>query len=85
MTRITPAAADAISDAFGAEMEREIERLRTALNAALDAGARAIGDHFPPDDCYATGPLTGSVLRDLVECPACSFAALRARLKEPKR
>lgn len=46
------------------------------LLAALDEGRRAIGDHFPPNDCYATGPLTGDPVRDLVECPACSFIAM---------
>jgi len=47
----------------------EISKLR-----ALTAEARrAIGDHFAPDDCYATGPMTGDAYRDLVECPACSF------------
>lgn len=43
--------------------------------AVLKEGRRAIGDHHAPDDCYATGPLTGSHYRDLVECPACSFIA----------
>jgi len=43
--------------------------------AVLKEGRRAIGDHHAPDDCYATGPLTGNHYRDLVECPACSFIA----------
>lgn len=43
------------------------------LEAALREGRRAIGDHNAPNDCYATGPLTGDEYRDLVECPACSF------------
>lgn len=43
--------------------------------AVLTEGRRAIGDHHAPDDCYATGPLTGNQYRDLVECPACSFIA----------
>ena len=46
------------------------------LYAALEEGRRAIGDHFAPNDCYATGPLTGDHYRDLVECPACSFIAM---------
>lgn len=36
---------------------------------------RAIGDHYAPDDCYATGPLTGNDFLDLVQCPACSAIA----------
>lgn len=64
----------AIDDAFKfrtklQEAEAQIER----KNAALREGRRAVGDHFAPNDCYATGPLTGDPFRDLVECPACSF------------
>lgn len=44
--------------------------------AALDEARRAIGDHYAPNDCYATGPVTGNDYRDLVECPACSFIAM---------
>ncbi len=46
------------------------------LLAALHEGRRAIGDHFAPNDCYATGPVTGDAFRDLVQCPACSFIAM---------
>ena len=62
-----------------ATLTGENERLREALNAAR----RAIGDHFAPDDCYATGPITGDPFRDLIDCPACSFIAIRAAL-QPK-
>jgi len=44
--------------------------------ALLVEARRAIGDHSAPDDCYATGPLTGDPFRDLVQCPACSFIAM---------
>ena len=43
---------------------------------ALREGRRAIGDHWAPNDCYATGPMTGDAIHDLVQCPACSFIAL---------
>ena len=46
------------------------------LLEALIEGRRAIGDHDAPNDCYATGPMTGNHYRDLVECPACSFIAM---------
>lgn len=46
------------------------------LLEALHEGRRAIGDHHAPNDCYATGPLTGDEYRDLVQCPACSFIAM---------
>ena len=44
-------------------------------DAALKELRRAIGDHYAPNDCYATGPVTGNDYRDLVECPACSASA----------
>lgn len=46
------------------------------LLEALYEGRRAIGDHHAPNDCYATGPMTGDEYRDLVQCPACSFIAM---------
>lgn len=33
---------------------------------------RVIGDHWAPNDCYSTGPLTGDPFVDLVECPSCA-------------
>ena len=49
------------------------------LLEALREGRRAIGDHYAPGDCYATGPMTGDQYRDLVQCPACSFIAMYDR------
>lgn len=49
---------------------------RDALLAALKAARRAIGDHIAPEHCYATGPLTGGSIRDLVQCPACSAISM---------
>ena len=46
----------------------------------IEAAIRANGDHHAPDDCYATGPLTGDPFRDLVECPGCVLAATLASL-----
>ncbi|MDM5117230.1 hypothetical protein [Aeromonas hydrophila] len=54
----------------------ELESQRDELLAALEEGRRAIGEHFAPNDCYATGPMTGDDFRDLVQCPACSFIAM---------
>lgn len=60
--------------------EREANELLFAaapeLLEALKEGRRAIGGHHAPDDCYATGPMTGDPIRDLVECPACSFIGM---------
>jgi hypothetical protein len=43
------------------------------LEKLLAAARRAIGDHHAPNDCYATGPMTGDEYLDLVQCPACAF------------
>jgi hypothetical protein len=53
-----------------------LQKQRDQLREALKEGRRAIGDHFAPDHCYATGPMTGDPVRDLVQCPACSFIAM---------
>ena len=52
------------------------------LKELLEAGKRAIGDHYAPDDCYATGPLTGNKYLDLVQCPACAFIKMFDEYKE---
>jgi len=54
----------------------ELVAMNKELLEALEEGRRAIGDHFAPSDCYATGPMTGDEFRDLVQCPACSFIAM---------
>ena len=65
----------------------ENQRIEQEANAQLIAAApdlldalhearRAIGDHCAPNDCYATGPMTGDSIRDLVQCPACSAIAM---------
>jgi len=51
-----------------AQQDATIARLRLMA-------LRAIGDHHAPHDCYATGPMTGDPIADLVECPACSLIA----------
>ena len=49
------------------------ERRVADLEKLLASARRAIGDHHAPNDCYATGPLTGDQFLDLVQCPACAF------------
>ena len=46
------------------------------LTELVKEGRRAVGTHFAPDDCYATGPKTGDPIVDLVQCPACCFLAM---------
>ena len=60
----------------GKQTEYTLKSQADALAEALKEGRRAIGDHNAPSDCYATGPLTGDPIRDLVQCPACSFIAM---------
>lgn len=55
--------------------QTELGKQSAELLLALREARRAIGDHYAPNDCYATGPLTGDPIADLVECPACSFIA----------
>lgn len=64
--------------ARGTEGEANARLIAAApeLLAVLHEGRRAIGDHFAPDHCYATGPVTGDAIRDLIQCPACSFIAM---------
>jgi hypothetical protein len=54
----------------------ELQAGNRRMRAALLEARRAIGDHHAPNDCYATGPMTGNPIRDLVECPACSAIAM---------
>ena len=77
---------DPIIDDLTAQLA-DMTKERDALAALVNEACRAIGNHYPPDDCYSTGPLTGNDHRDLVECPACFFIAMHAAIaatKEPK-
>ena len=62
--------------AIEAEANARLIAAAPELIEALCEGRRAIGDHYAPGDCYATGPLTGDDMRDLIECPACSFISM---------
>lgn len=53
---------------------------RELLLEATEQLRRVIGDHFAPNDCYATGPLTGNAYTDLVSCPSCEGERLLERL-----
>jgi len=67
------------AEPFASEIREANARLMAAapdLLEALHEGRRAIGSHVAPNDCYATGPMTGDHFRDLVQCPACSFIAM---------
>lgn len=50
-------------------MVAELEKLK-------QAAIRVVGEHSSPNDCYATGPLTGDPFADFVECPSCTFLKL---------
>lgn len=59
--------------AEAAERLLELKAQRDELLEALELGRTAIGEHIAPSDCYATGPLTGNYIEDLIVCPACRF------------
>lgn len=63
-------------DVCGNQM-REAADTITQLRNQLRLADIAIGDHNAPSDCYATGPMTGDPIQDLVVCPACAY--LKAR------
>jgi len=53
------------------------------VQALVDAceSARLALYHEPPSGCWATGPLTGDPIEDLVVCPGCrAIAAIDAAL-----
>jgi len=58
------------------ERQEAAEKDAKKWRAVSEEMRRAIGDHFAPGYCYATGPMTGDAIRDLVECPACSAIAM---------
>lgn len=64
-------------------LEEDNENLRARvvkLERLVRAADRAMGGHDAPSDCYATGPMTGRPVMDLVECPACSYFAMREEI-----
>lgn len=63
-------------DAF---VQAAIEQADDAVARLVEAATRANSHHTAPHDCYATGPLTGNPVRDLVECPGCVLAQVLAR------
>jgi len=74
--------ADAIT-ALRAELAAERAKVE-AMGQVIAEGRRAVGDHFSPHDCYATGPSTGDPLLDLVQCPACSFISMNDAITSTK-
>lgn len=60
------AAADAII--------KRLKRERDALLAACVLSRTAL-DHLVPEDCWATGPVTGDLVQDLIVCPGCQAIA----------
>ena len=59
-------------------LRKDVERLGYILR-------RVIGEHCAPNDCYSTGPITGTVADHV--CPSCEglkYLDSRAALQEPK-
>ena len=55
-------------------LNRELTDKVDALVNALSV-ARAALVHHVPEDCWATGPMTGDPIADLVTCPGCAAIA----------
>lgn len=64
--------------AYKTGLEAEIARLREALKAYVGAYL-----HDAPNDCFATGPLTGDPYQDIVACPGCRAKELSAIALSP--
>lgn len=50
--------------------ENQVTARESRLIHALNV-ARAALEHDAPEDCWATGPLTGDPVQDLNVCPGC--------------
>jgi hypothetical protein len=59
--------------AKAAHFEKQSNKLLAMLK-------RVVGSHYAPEDCYATGPLTGDYIQDLVACPSCQALSLIAEI-----
>lgn len=69
------------SDAYSAQEAPKLEMAYSAVAGLIEAADRANGEHVAPHDCYATGPLTGDPILDLVACPGCGLSAALRRVK----
>ena len=58
-----------IEDAAEAAANTKLVDALPALISALHAARKQL-EHLPPD-CWATGPMTGDPIQDLVACPGC--------------
>lgn len=58
------------------QANERIKRLEEALSAYQKAYTP--DGHVAPHDCFATGPLTGDPIQDLIVCPGC-WAAQKAK------
>ena len=68
-------------------VNEENNRLRSeneALRAALRQAKIALY-HEVPSGCWATGPMTGDMITDLVECPGCKVIAAADALLIPEK
>jgi outer membrane murein-binding lipoprotein Lpp len=51
------------------EANQRIKRLEEAVDAYRTAYTP--DGHVAPHDCFATGPMTGNPIQDLIACPGC--------------
>ncbi len=51
------------------QLKARIKRLEEAVDAYRTAYTP--DGHVAPHDCFATGPMTGNPIQDLIACPGC--------------
>jgi hypothetical protein len=62
------------------EVDPEADKLRGEMLEALKVGKEALA-HDAPGSCWATGPLTGNYIEDLIVCPGCrAIASIEAAI-----
>jgi len=66
-------------------LEIQLTAERAVSDRLLEALKRVVGDHNAPNDCYATGPLTGDTYQDLVACPSCQAESLIAEVEAMRK
>lgn len=62
-----------------------LTRFVHALCEVASVSKLALGEHCAPGDCYATGPLTGNPIADLVACPGCALQTALSALEKGEK
>lgn len=70
-------------ECYRRNLEAANDRIKRLEEAVLAYQTAYTPDgHIAPHDCFATGPLTGDPIQDLIVCPGC-WAAQKAKEATP--